>query len=43
MKKLVEFILSDGSSIFAEVDEPPDNRAGLNPTEMAIKAQKSFE
>jgi len=45
MKKLVEVTLPDGSSLFAEVDEPSENdgRVGLNPTEMATKAQKTFE
>lgn len=45
MKKIVEFTLPDKSSIFAEVDEPPndDGRVGLNPTEMAVKAQQTFE
>jgi hypothetical protein len=45
MKKLVEFTLPDGSPIFVEVDEPSDNdgRVGLNPSEMAVKAQQTFE
>jgi hypothetical protein len=45
MKKIVEFTLSDGSPLFAEVDESPidDGRVGLSPTEMAVKAQQTFE
>lgn len=43
MKKLVEFTLPDGSPIFVEVDEPSDGRVGLNPSEMAVKAQQTFE
>lgn len=43
MKKIVEFTLPDGSSIFAEVDEPHDGLVGVNPTEMAVKAQQTFD
>lgn len=45
MKKIVEFTLPDGSSIFAEVDQPPehDGLVGVNPTEMAVKAQQTFD
>ncbi|MEA5464982.1 CU044_2847 family protein [Leptothoe sp. PORK10 BA2] len=39
--------MPDGNSLFAEVDEPSENDGrvglGLNPTEMATKAQKTFE
>ncbi|NMF86790.1 CU044_2847 family protein [Nodosilinea sp. P-1105] len=45
MKKIVEFTLPSGDSVFAEVDEPVegDGRVGLNPTEMVVKAQQTYE
>ncbi len=46
MKRLVEFPLEDGNSIFVEVDEPLsasiDDRIGIS-NEVAQKAKQSFE